>query len=166
MDQTDQKRARSKFFSVDVWTVFGPPSGKKKEIWFMLKHGQNSRFNFHIIEKLSAPWWLRWKEKNLFDPMGFLWDVYWPHWPSLVQIRGPPWVRHESLAPRISVKYTLWLKWLSFLNFSTVSVRFGPQHVQRYMILVRLFEKLVSQPSRSNASGVWKVWTMLPKFQM
>ena len=104
MDQTDQKRARSKFFSVDIWRVFGPPSGKKKEIWFMLKHGQNSRFNFHIIEKLSAPWWLRWKEKNLFDPMGFLWDVYWPHWPSLVQIRGPPWVRHESLAPRISVK--------------------------------------------------------------
>ena len=104
MDQTDQKRARSKFFSVDVWRVFGPPSGKKKEIWFMLKHGQNSRFNFHIIEKLSAPWWLRWKERNLFDPMGFLWDVYWPHWPSLVQIRGPPWVRHESLAPRISVK--------------------------------------------------------------
>ena len=26
--------------------------------------------------------------------------------------------------------------------------------------------KLVSQPSRSNASGVWKVWTILPKFQM
>ena len=104
MDETDQKRARSKFFSLDAWRVFGPPSGKKKEIWFMLKHGQNSRFNFHIIEKLSAPWWLRWKERNLFDPMGFLWDVYWPHWPSLVQIRGPPWVRHESLAPRISVK--------------------------------------------------------------
>ena len=114
MDQTDQKRARSKFFSVDVWRVFGPPSGKKKEIWFMLKHGQNSRFNFHIIEKLSAPWWLRWKEKNLFDPMGFLWDVYWPHWPSLVQIRGPPWVRHESLAPRISVNTSVNI----FLNFA------------------------------------------------
>ena len=54
-------------------------------------------------------------------------------------------------------KRTLWLKWLSFLNFSTVSGRFGPQHVQRYMSLVRLFEQLVSQPSGSNASGVSKV---------
>ena len=55
---------------------------------------------------------------------------------------------------RCCAAHALWLKWLSFLNFSTVSGRFGPQHVQRYMILVRLFEKLVSQPSRSNASGV------------
>ena len=125
MDQTDQKRARSKFFSVDVWRVFGPPSGKKKkEIWFMLKHGQNIRFNFHIIEKLSAPWWLRWKEKNLFDPMGFLWDVYWPHWPSLVQIRGPPSVRHESLAPRISVN-PIWNR-LWNLHCETGGGKFAP----------------------------------------
>ena len=32
MDQTDQKRARSKFFSLDAWRVFGPPSVKKKNL--------------------------------------------------------------------------------------------------------------------------------------
>ena len=55
MDQTDQKRARSKFFSVDVWRVFGPPSGKKKRNLIHAQTWPEQPLQFPYNRKIERP---------------------------------------------------------------------------------------------------------------
>ena len=85
---------------------FRPPfRPQKKKNWFMLKQGLNCNFNFYIVKNWSASWWPNLVTNIVFDLMGLLWDVCWPHWPNLAKIRRPPSVRSVSLTTGLAVKY-------------------------------------------------------------
>ena len=96
------------FFS-SFWRPFRPPfRPQKKKNSFMLKQGLNCNFNFYIVKNWSASWWPNLVTNIIFDLMGLLWDVCWPHWPNLAKIRLPPSVRSVSLTTGLAVNVIWW----------------------------------------------------------
>ena len=101
---------------------FRPLSGhKRKKKWFMLKQGLNCNFNFYIVKNWSASWWPNLVTNIIFDLMGVLWDVCWPHWPSLAKIGRPPSVRSGWLTNGLAVKDTyLRINYIFWHHLNTV----------------------------------------------
>ena len=100
----DKKGPDPNFFCLLVKSFRPPFRPQKKKKWFMLKQGLNCNFNFYIVKNWSASWWPNLVTNIVFDLMGLLWDVCWPHWPNLAKIRRPPSVRSVSLTTGLAVK--------------------------------------------------------------
>ena len=137
---------------------FRPPfRPQKKKNWFMLKQGLNCNFNFYIVKNWSASWWPNLVTNIVFDLMGLLWDVCWPHWPNLAKIRRPPSVRSVSLTTGLAVKYnhsyvkndcTTWFKGMC-LN-GTVSSTEKVKIWNEVIFCAGQFSKTVNATARQN----------------
>ena len=131
---------------------FRPPfRPQKKKNWFMLKQGLNCNFNFYIVKNWSASWWPNLVTNIVFDLMGLLWDVCWPHWPNLAKIRRPPSVRSVSLTTGLAVKY---------LIIVSSSLKQGPISLHEFLtqvifLFVRSWSSIIDFTKKISLSIIW-----------